>query len=119
MTITLRGVPPSLNTVLGKDSGWTYRAEKAKWTRAVYYTALACKDRPAEPYKRAAVEITYWFPDRRRRDADNYCGKLLLDGLTKAGIIEDDDLRHIRLAIRGEYDKARPRTEITITEESE
>ena len=44
----------------------------------------------------ATVCITCFFPDNRRHDPDNYAGKLLLDGLKKAGIIKDDDFKHQR-----------------------
>lgn len=103
MTITIKGVPPSLNRFAGRENTWEYRQEKAKWTTLVLYAARACKDRPKEPYPFAEVKITYSFPDRRRRDADNYCGKFLLDGLTKAGVIVDDDFKHIRLTVAGGY----------------
>lgn len=118
MTITLRGVPPSLNRFAGRKNEYEYRTEKDRWTRAVYYTARACKDRPAEPYQWAEVSIKYYFPDRRRRDPDNYCGKMLMDGLTKAGIIQDDDMAHISLTISGAVDRKEPRTEITVKEET-
>ena len=64
----------------------------------------------------ARVTITYFFPTRARHDADNYSGKYLLDGLTIAGVIVDDDLKHISTTIRGEYDKDNPRTEIEVEE---
>lgn len=51
---------------------------------------------------------------RRRRDPDNYSGKFLLDGLTKAGIIVDDSFNHITLRLEAYCDPARPRTEINV-----
>ena len=115
MKITLKGTPPSLNKFVGKMGGWEYRKEKQKWTTMVFFLGRAI--RPPKPYTRATVEITYYFPDRRRHDPDNYCGKFLLDGLTKAGIIEDDDFSHVRLGVMGEVDRDNPRTEIVVTEE--
>lgn len=115
MTIILKGVPPSLNEFAGRRNVRDYRKAKQQWTWAVKAACMACKDRPKEPHPRALVEITYFFPDQRRRDADNYAGKFLLDGLTKAGVIVDDDLRHITTVIRGDYDKQNPRTEIAVT----
>lgn len=114
MTITLKGIPPSLNRFAGRKNVWEYRQYKEQWTRAVWLTCAACKDRPEQPYAKAAVEITYFFPDRRRHDADNYAGKFLLDGLTKAGVIVDDDLSHISVTVVGDYDKQNPRTQVTI-----
>ena len=71
---------------------------------------------PPQPYLKARVTITYYFPTAMRHDADNYAGKFLLDGLTKAGVIVDDDLAHIRTHIAGDYDKREPRTVITVRE---
>lgn len=114
MTVTLKGVPPSLNEFAGRKNVWEYREQKKYWTHYTWAACRGCKERPKEPYPKASVCITYFFPDRRRHDADNYAGKFLLDGLTKAGVIVDDDLKHISVAIYGEYDKKNPRTEITI-----
>ena len=115
MTITLKGTPPSLNRFAGRQNAWEYRSAKDTWTAAVYYAVRGCKQRPAKPYQRASVEITYYFPTRGRRDPDNYSGKFLLDGLTRAGVIADDDFRHIRLTVAGECDKERPRTVVRVT----
>jgi len=114
--ITLKGVPPSLNATAGRKNVWQYRQDKNAWTSAVYLTCKACKDRPAQPFQKARVEITYFFPTRARHDADNYAGKYLMDGLTQAGVIIDDDLAHISTLIAGDYDKHNPRTEIRIIE---
>lgn len=119
MTIVLKGVPPSLNATAGRQNVWEYRRDKAQWTSTVRLTCLANPHRPKEPYPKAVVEITYYFPTQARHDADNYAGKYLLDGLTKGGVIVDDDLKHITTIIRGRYDKKFPRTEITITKVEE
>ena len=107
-------IPPSLNRFAGRKNVQEYRAHKERWKRLVYFLSL--KMRPAQPYKRAIVSITYFFPDGRRRDPDNYAGKMILDGLTAVGIIEDDSFSHIRLELAGFVDKNDPRTEITIKE---
>ena len=112
--IVLRGVPPSLNRFSGRLNSNEYRHEKKTWTDAVAWSVKT--QRPARPYDKASVEILYYFPDGRRRDPDNYSGKLLLDGLTKAGIIADDSFAHITLAVGGEVDRGNPRTVITVKE---
>ena len=66
--------------------------------------------------EKAVVTLTYYFPDKRRRDSDNYAGKLILDGLVRAGIIEDDSFDNVQLVLRGGYDKENPRTEIEVEE---
>lgn len=119
MMVTIEGVPPSMNAFAGRSNVWEYRATKKKWTWAVKTACLANKDRPKEPWENATVEITYFFPDRRRRDHDNYAGKFVLDGLTRAGVIVDDDLRHISVLVRGGYDKEFARTQILIINNEE
>lgn len=114
LTLVLRGVPPSLNEFLGRENARRYRREKRQWTEAVQWTAMACKDKPRGPWASAIVQITYWFPNANRHDADNYSGKFLLDGLTKAKIIEDDDLKHITTVIHGGVDRENPRTVIEV-----
>lgn len=114
MIVTVKGVPPSLNAFAGRNNVWDYRKTKQKWTWAVKSACMASKNRPKKPWEKAVVDITYFFPDKRRRDPDNFSGKFLLDGLTKAGVIVDDDLNHISVIIQGEYDKANPRTQIMI-----
>ena len=52
----------------------------------------------------------------RRRDPDNYSGKMLLDPLTKLGIIRDDNFGAIRLELSAESEKGKRETKITITE---
>ena len=115
MKITLRGTPPSLNKYMGRENAWDYRKEKTRWTRAVLYAAMAAKDRPERPIEKAEVCINYFFRTAVRHDADNYCGKFLLDGLTKAKVIVDDDFAHISLTVHGHVDQKNPRTEITVT----
>ena len=115
MKIFLRGTPPSLNKYMGRKNEWDYRAEKTRWTRAVLYAAKASKDRPERPFENALVRIDYFFRTAVRHDADNYCGKFLLDGLTKAKVIVDDDFAHISLTVHGHVDQKNPRTEITVT----
>ena len=114
MKIVLKGVPPSLNQTSGRQNPWSYRSNKRAWTEAVQLACKAAPGRPVAPYTKALVRIDYYFSSARRHDADNYSGKYLLDGLTRAGVIADDDLAHISTAIHGHVDRQRPRTEITV-----
>ncbi len=137
MKIILKGTPPSLNRFAGRANSWEYRAEKERWTRSVRAACLSKREKSPgrekiylarenapeaasgprdamRAQKLAHVRIDYFFPDARRRDPDNYCGKFLLDGLTKAGEIADDDFAHIALEVHGHVDRKNPRTEITV-----
>lgn len=114
--LTLKGVPPSLNRFAGRENAWEYRKTKTEWTDAVFWAIKAQGTRLPKPFDRAVVTITYFFPDNRRHDADNYSGKFLLDGLTRGGVIVDDDLKHITPIIEGEIDRKNPHTEIRVVE---
>lgn len=70
--------------------------------------------KPKLPLERAIVNITYYFKDQRRRDPDNYSGKMLLDPLVKEGILKDDSFDVVTLVLDGKVDKHNPRTEIEI-----
>lgn len=112
MKITIKAVPPSLNKFSGRNNVWEYRKMKKDWTMLVKATAMSKVKSPAEF---ALVRIDYFFKTRVRHDSDNYCGKFILDGLTAAGVIIDDDFEHIALLLHGHYNKENPRTEITVT----
>lgn len=106
-------IPPSNNRFIGRTNFREYQMIKKKWADLI---ALACRPKPQRPIDHATVILTYYFPDKRRRDPDNYSGKMVLDGMTKAGIIADDSFQHIELVLCGKYDNKNPRMEIEIRE---
>ena len=111
------GIPPSNNRYIGRRNNWEYNKVKSEWERLVAY---CCINRPKKPIAVAEVTIDYYFSDKRRRDPDNYSGKMLLDGLRKAGILEDDSFKNIPdIHYHDHYDKANPRTVITIKDITE
>lgn len=112
MKIVIPEIPPSLNRYAGRKNVHEYRREKDLWRDRVAWLAKVI--RPEKPFEQATVRITYFFPDSRRRDPDNYAGKMILDGLTAAGVIADDDFFHIKLEIRGAVDRKNPRTEVEV-----
>lgn len=114
MKIVVYDIPPSNNQFLGNSNSFRiYGREKKKWFRHIA-NRIPVQDIPKEPIKRALIRITYYFPDRRRRDPDNYSGKFLLDPLVKLKIIEDDSFNNVTLELHGNYDKSNPRVEIEI-----
>ena len=114
MIIKIPDIPPSLNKYNGRENSWAYRNEKRQWKESVCWLAKGKKR-----FEKARVTLTYHFADRRRRDPDNYCGKFILDGLTAAGVIPDDDFEHIELVIRKGETAKQPWTEVEITEVKE
>ena len=108
-------IPPSNNKFIGRNARWQYQAEKKRWAEMI---AWLCRPKPSTPIPKAQVTLDYYFGDRIRRDPDNYSGKMVLDGLVKAGVILDDSFDCIRLQLNGHYDKNYPRLEITVAVEN-
>lgn len=50
------------------------------------------------------MTLHYFFKDNRRRDPDNYSGKFILDGLVRAGILQDDSFAVIDLELKADKD---------------
>src|SRR5690554_2097484 len=115
--LVIDDIPPSNNKFMGRGSkyyhAFAYQDEKRKWA---WLVKAAAKNKPKKPIEKAEVRIIYYFPTAHRRDPDNYSGKFILDGLTSAGIIEDDSFKNIDLVLRGRVDKKNPRTEIEVRE---
>lgn len=107
---TIPDIPPSNNQFIGRNNRWEYQKLKKRWAELI---AVYCRPCPPEPLSRARVTLTYHFKDKRRRDPDNYSGKMILDGLTAAGIIGDDSFLCIDLQLKAVYDKS-GKTEILI-----
>lgn len=109
---TIPDIPPSNNKYIGRNNKWDYQKIKKQWAQLI---SVCCRPKPPEPLSRATVTLLYHFKDKRRRDPDNYSGKMILDGLTAAGIIADDSFFCIDLQLRAAYDKS-GKTEIFIEE---
>lgn len=106
-------IPPSNNKFIGRDVRWAYREEKQRWAELIHYF---CRPRPPKPFKKATVKLAYKFSDGIRRDPDNYSGKMILDGLKSAGIIEDDSFNNIVLILCAEFKTKTKETIIEVTE---
>ena len=112
--IIVKDIPPSNNKYIGNSNSFRlYAKEKEKWHLLV---KAAINAKPNKPLEKAVVRIKYFFKDKRRRDPDNYSGKMILDPLVREGILQDDSFNNIKLVLDSEYDKENPRTEIDITE---
>ncbi len=114
--LTVYDIPPSNNKFIGNSHNFNvYRREKEKWHYLIK-AAIGRAKKPQKPLERAIVHITYYFKDARRRDPDNYSGKMLLDPLVREGILADDNFGVVELRLSGRVQKENPRTEIEITE---
>lgn len=117
MKITVNEIPPSNNKYMGNSRNFNeYRRKKERWHWLIK-AALTRVKKPREPYEHAAVHISYYFKDRRRRDPDNYSGKMILDPLVREGILKDDSFDNIVLTVsKSGVDKDNPRVEIEVKE---
>ena len=92
---------------LSQQSVWPYAAEIDE-TMYVGY--------PAFPWAKVKVKLTFYVPDARRRDKDNYIASMKagLDALQGRVIKDDRDI----VGIEAEFikDKANPRTVMEIEE---
>lgn len=85
--IQIPEIPPSLN----EWKGW-HHMKQYKYKQYLYdqveKLVMAFK---LPKLKYARVLITYFFPNRQRRDIiDNYAPKFLMDALVHGGLLEDD-----------------------------
>lgn len=106
-------IPPSLNRY--RRYHWReQRKTEAVWREYVFLKWLELK-RPT--FTGVLVTLHFYFPDRRRRDLDNYMatGSKLVGDALKGCFIPDDDPRHLR-AWRFLFgrDRENPRTVITL-----
>ena len=98
---------------------WAKKAKvvKAYRERAKWFCSLEVY-RLKKPWQKAKYTARFYFPDNRRRDADNAIAsiKSALDGVADAGLVVNDSGLWPE---RPEFhiDKENPRLEITFTKE--
>lgn len=115
VTFTVSGPPvPKARARLGRGRHWFTPDRTRNYERAVRWSALAAIARTRwQRQARYVVEVSAYFPDARRRDADNV-GKSVLDACN--GVLWDDDSQVAALTVRREIDRANPRTEVRVQE---
>lgn len=118
LRLVIRMVPPSGNhyktyRIVTPRGGkafvqWYHTDEAVAWFGMVQAVAAG------RVISGPSLEVAYvvFLPDRRKRDTDNFA-KTIFDGLTKAGVIEDDSLVDDFHGHR-RYDPQDPRTVIVI-----
>lgn len=87
-TLTVYDFPPTLNEL--NRMHFMQRAKlKEHWEDIV---SESCRDYGIKPMKRISMTLEFYFPDKRRRDLDNYAFafKFIGDALVKLGILPDD-----------------------------
>jgi Holliday junction resolvase RusA-like endonuclease len=113
MKLVIPGTLPALNEIIdAAKCHWNnYREMKETYTDIVAWNAKRL------PRVECADLIITWICPNKRKDKDNIMGgtKFILDGMQKAGIIENDGWKQIRdITHRFEVDKSNPRVEVEI-----
>lgn len=113
LTIVLEGENPISWNQFYSGKHWTHRKEAADRAHMLMRQSLP----PNYPrFEQCHIEFVAYFKDNRRRDLDNICTKLYIDGLV-THVLPDDRHTVIRkITISAEVDKKRPRLEIIVTE---
>lgn len=83
-----------------RSRGWRRRKQTlTRYWRTVAHQVTDNQLRKGQLHRveRAHIEITVTWPDRHRRDVNNWqpTAKPIVDGLVKAGLIPDDDDTHV------------------------
>ena len=113
MKFEIPGRLPGLNEII--DAAKTHFGTYAKM-KDEYTTTVAWLAKKLPSYKKVALIIAWYEPDRRR-DPDNIMAgqKFILDGLVTAGTIPNDSQRYITgIMHRFGVDKQNPRIEVEI-----
>ncbi|KAB2952130.1 hypothetical protein F9B85_09975 [Heliorestis acidaminivorans] len=96
-----------------KDSWFGYIGSAVKIAR---YTAEASM---GIPWDSAFVFVSYYMPENRVWDVDNRATSIIINALTRNGIVKKDSWDCLSFAVQGFKDKVNPRTEILIIRDKE
>ena len=117
-TFTIEGRMPGLNEYTRKERGNKYQGAAMK-RRETERAAWAAKAAHVPAFTEPVAVIIEWHEPNRRRDLDNVASakKFILDGLVRAGVLANDDQRHvIGFTDTFHIDRERPRIVVSIIE---
>jgi crossover junction endodeoxyribonuclease RusA len=103
MRIELGHLPdPDLNP--NKRLHWAKLAKAKSIAKELAMGLVLEQGRPAIPYAKAHITVTWVAKDKRRRDIDNLFSacKPTLDALVQAGLIADDSAFHVSYTLKYE-----------------
>lgn len=116
-TLIIPGTLPTLNQIIAasKSHYMQYSSMKNRDTNRI---AQLIRSQRIGKYER--VNLTFaWYCKDRRQDKDNIMAgqKFVIDGLVKAGVLENDGWKQIGdVTHRFDVDKQNPRIEVELTE---
>ena len=116
--LVIPGRFPGLNDYIKAERGNRYRAAKIK--RECTELSMWCCKQQRIPKQTGPVELRItWFEPNAKRDLDNigFAIKFVLDGMVKAGVLENDNQKWVkRIVHEAEIDQKKPRVEIEINQ---
>ena len=117
--LVIPGKLPGLNEYVSAERANKYKGAKLK-RESEDIVALAARNCLNGIRIRKPVEMRYlWVEPNNRRDRDNvaFAKKFVQDALVGAGVLEDDDAKHVvGFSDRFGVDKTNPRIEVLIKE---
>ena len=103
MKIELGHLPdPDLNP--NKRFHWAKLAKAKSIAKEMAMGLVLEQGKPAIPYAKAHITITWVAKDKRRRDVDNAFASMkpYIDGLVEADLIADDSAMHVSYTLKYE-----------------
>jgi Holliday junction resolvase RusA-like endonuclease len=103
--------------MIASQAGRFMKAAAAKKCRRLAKEAIEAEEVQTLPWEYVIVHANFYHSTKRRRDEDNYQGmlKAAYDGLVDAGLVADDDSKHMsKQPPRFLLDKDYPRVELFI-----
>ena len=104
MRIEVSQLPPSSSSPNWRGN-WVQRYQDGRvYQLAVFYSCVDARNRALGEgvlfrFIRARLNLTFVFPQQRRRDRDNLLAmfKPGLDGVVQSGLVIDDDAEHLQI----------------------
>jgi len=104
ITIEVNQIPPASSSQNWRGHWGTKYRDAERYHRDVFYTCVDARNRGFRegkmfPMCHARLDLTFVFPDSRRRDKDNMLARFKpgLDAIKDAGLILDDDTEHLEI----------------------
>ncbi|MBT0772320.1 hypothetical protein KIH74_25470 [Kineosporia sp. J2-2] len=98
-TLTIPVIDPHALLNANHRMHWRRKAERTRFWRelAMYTTRAALQAGTVVPMERARIVAQFRFPTGHRRDVGNLAPtvKAIMDGLVDAGLLPDDDDKHL------------------------
>lgn len=109
-------VHPEILYMKNKQAPSTYGQVRDLWFATIMNLLMQNREKLTrmQTFSKALVWFTFYFPDEKVRDVDNFSVKLVNDALVKCKILKDDDHRRMNIVVSADIDQKYPRTEIII-----